>query len=156
MTIRPVAAPDWQRVGELAELLVRAHHAFNALRFIPPEMLPASAYVSRVQAEIERGSSIVFVAERDGRILGFVFAGIEPESWKELRGDAGYIHDLVVDEEQRHSGIGRALLGRAIEWLETRGAARIMLWTAPQNAYGRRLFESSGFTATMIEMTRQR
>jgi GNAT superfamily N-acetyltransferase len=156
MTVRPVAANDWPRVGVLAESLVRAHHAFDAFRFIDPGSLPASVYTSRVQAEIARGRATLQVAESNGEIVGFVFAGIEPESWKELRPEAGFVQDLVVAEGHRDGGIGSALLASAIEWFDTRGVQRIMLWTAQENAGAQRLFNSVGFRPTMIEMTLDR
>lgn len=156
MTIRPVTASDWPRIGELSELLVRAHHGYDASRFMPVNMLPADVYTSRVRAEIERGQMIVRVADIDGGVVGYVFAGIEPESWKELRHEAGYIHDLVVDDTHRRSGIGGALLASAVEWFDTRQVTRIMLWTAPQNMQAQSLFRRTGFRQTMIEMTLDR
>ena len=52
---------------------------------------------------------VVFVAEaRDGgEIAGYVYAGLEPKSWKELREASGFIHDVVVDPrraQKRHCG----------------------------------------------------
>jgi ribosomal protein S18 acetylase RimI-like enzyme len=154
MTTRPVAENDWPRIGELGELLVRTHHAFNPSRFIHPDRLPGDLYTSRVQAEVARGHAVVHVAEMDGRIVGYVFAGLEPESWKELRHEAGYIHDIVVDQDYRNRRIGDALVAAAVDWFEARGVVRIMLWTAPQNVDAQRLFHRIGFRATMIEMTR--
>jgi hypothetical protein len=40
---------------------------------------------------------VTFVS-RDGTVVGYVYAGIEPQSWKELRDAAGFIHDVVVDQ----------------------------------------------------------
>ena len=156
MTIRPAAADDWRRIGELSELLVRAHHAYDPSRFIPVDLLHAEVYTSRVRDEIARGTMTVRVADIDGTIVGFVFAGIEPENWKELRHEAGYVHDLVVDEADRRAGVGAALVASAIEWFDARGVARIMLWTAPQNVHAQRLFHRAGFRPTMIEMTLDR
>jgi ribosomal protein S18 acetylase RimI-like enzyme len=156
MIIRPAAAKDWPRIGELSELLVRTHYAFDPSRFIPPDALPGHVYTSRVRIEMEGGHVTVRVAETDGRIVGYVFAGIEPGSWKELRPDAGYVHDLVVDEAHRRSGIGRALVASAIEWFDARDVARIILWTARQNVDAQRLFNRLGFRQTMIEMTLDR
>ena len=95
---------------------------------------------------------MVRVAELEGRIVGYVFAGIEPESWKELRHETGYVHDLVTDTSQRHGGVGTALVKSALEWFAEQGVKRIMLWTAQQNADAQRLFSRLGFRATMIEM----
>ncbi len=156
MLIRSVATDDWTRIGELGEMLVRAHHAFDPFRFIHPDVLPAHLYTSRVQAEIARGHMTVLVADIDGQIAGYVFAGIEPESWKELRPTAGYIHDLVIDDAFQRAGIGGALVAKAIEWFDTLGVTRIMLWTASQNIGAQRLFHRAGFRPTMVEMTLDR
>jgi GNAT superfamily N-acetyltransferase len=153
MTIRPATAGDWPRIAELAELLVRAHFAFDPMRFIHPSSLEGHAYTRRVREEIDGGRAMVAVAELHGQIAGYVFAGIEPESWKELRREAGYVHDLVVDEPHRRAGVGRALVASAVDWFDARGVTRIMLWTAPQNAGAHRLFRDAGFRQTMIEMT---
>jgi ribosomal protein S18 acetylase RimI-like enzyme len=156
MTIRPATDDDWKRIGDLGELLVRAHHGFNPSRFIHPSSMSGDLYASRVRAEIARGHGTVLVADVDGRVVGFVFAGIEPESWKELRDIAGYVHDLVVDEPARHSGVGTALMASAIAWFDARGVSRVMLWTAPQNVSAQRLFHRLGFRSTMIELTLSR
>ncbi len=156
MTIRPARLDDWPRIGELAELLVRVHYAFDMRRFVHPDTLRAADYIDRLREEIERGHAMVRVADVDGRVAGYVFAGIEPESWKELRHDAGYVHDLVVDEAHRRAGLGRALVASALEWFHARGIARVMLWTAPANAGAQHLFRRVGFTPTMIEMTLDR
>ena len=102
MTIRsPVDGGDWARVGELAEVLVRTHYAFDSRRFVPPDTLRAPDYIARLREEVDRGDAVVLVAEVDGAIAGYVFAGVEAASWKDLRDEAGYVHDLVVDAANR-------------------------------------------------------
>ena len=123
MTIRTVAEQDWFRVGELSELLVRMHYELDNSRFVHPDTLRSHDYVARVRDEIGRGVAMVHVADDDGRVIGYVFAGIEPESWKELRHEAGYIHDVVVDPAFRGIGTGRALIASALDWLSARGIA---------------------------------
>ena len=154
MTIRPATALDWPRVGALSELLVATHHEWDSERFISAEQLRGDVYTSRVREHVADGTGIVLVADEDGRVVGFVFVGVEPESWKELRTEAGYIHDLVVDLSHRRAGIGAALLQAALEWFHTRGVTRVMLWTAPQNVHAQTLFHRFGFRTTMMEMTR--
>ena len=36
-------------------------------------------------------------------MVGYVYAGLEPLSWKELRDAAGFIHDVVVEESDRQT-----------------------------------------------------
>jgi ribosomal protein S18 acetylase RimI-like enzyme len=154
MMVRPAYNRDWSAVASLGGELVRAHHAFDRLRFVPPEALSPDTYVSHVRAEVAGGRAVVLVAEDDGVVIGYVFAGIEPASWKELRDEAGYIHDLFVSSPHRRRGIGRLLVRSAMEWLSARGVERLMLWTAPANAAAQHLFRALGFDATMIEMTK--
>jgi GNAT superfamily N-acetyltransferase len=153
MTIHPAAGADWTGVGRLADLLVRTHHDFDKSRFVAPGFLPQDAYTARLRDETSRGHAIVLVAHIDDAVVGYVFAGVEPENWKELRHEAGYIHDLVVAPEQRRSGIGAALVEGAIGWFRARGIARVMLWTAWANVDAQQLFRRVGFRPTMIEMT---
>ena len=153
MTIRPAAAADWPAVGTLAAELVRAHHAFDRSRFFHPDKLRADVYTSHLRQEIDHGHAVVLVADVNGEIAGYVFAGIEPESWKELRYEAGYVHDLVVEERFRHRGLGRALIESAVNWFGARNITRVMLWSAAQNADAQKLFRRVGFRPTMIEMT---
>jgi len=156
MIIRPPAPDDWPSIGELAELLVRTHYAFDARRFVHPDTLQAPDYIDRLREEVERGHAMVRVADVDGRVAGYVFAGIEPGNLKELRPDAGYVHDLVVGQAHRGAGIGRALVASAVEWFHAHGIERVMLWTASSNTQAQQLFRDIGFTPTMIEMTLDR
>jgi len=88
--------------------------------------------------------------------VGYVYAGLEPQSWQELRDPAGFIHDVVVEPAARGQGLATRLVEAAAAWLEEHGAPRVMLWTAEKNPTAQRLFERAGFRRTMIEMTRER
>ena len=135
---------------------MHAHFAFDATRFLSPGANAESGYAAFLTSQLDSDDSLVMVAEHpsDGRIVGYVFAGIEPLSWKELRGPAGFIHDLLVVEDARGGGVGERLLAAAVAWLTERGVPRVMLWTAAPNEGAQRLFERHGFRKTMIEMTR--
>jgi GNAT superfamily N-acetyltransferase len=95
------------------------------------------------------------VAERDGAVVGYVYAGIEPVSWKELRDECGYVHDLVVDEAHHRAGVGSALMEAALTWMRERGLPRVVLWTAQPNEGAQHLFDWLGFRRTMVEMTKE-
>src|SRR5262245_49079597 len=116
MTIRPATARDWRAIAQRCDLIVRMHHAFDRSRFLGPDRLAGDVYMSRMREETESGRATVFVADEGDRIVGFVFAGVEDESWKEMRDAAGFIHDLIVDESNRRAGIGSALVHAALDW----------------------------------------
>jgi GNAT superfamily N-acetyltransferase len=132
---------------------MHTHYAFDTQRFLEPGADAAAGYARFLVSQLHDEDSIVLVAEVGGHIVGYVYAAIEPLSWKELRDECGFIHDLLVADEARKGGIGEALLNAAIEWLRDRKMPRVMLWTAAPNAGARRLFERRGFRPTMTEMT---
>ena len=75
------------------------------------------------------------VAEEDGCIAGV--AGLE------LYGDAALLRSVAVADAWRRSGIGRALVERALEVATTAGATDIFLLTTTAERY----FPRFGFTA---------
>jgi ribosomal protein S18 acetylase RimI-like enzyme len=156
ITIRLAVPSDLPAVGRLGGALVRVHHGFDPARFLAPSPDVDEGYAWFLGTQLEEDDQVIFVAERAGSIVGYVYAGLEPLSWKELREPAGFVHDVVVVEEARRQGIARRLVEEAADWLEAHGAPRVMLWTAEQNPAAQRLFEGLGFRRTMIEMTRER
>ncbi|MFI5364964.1 MAG: GNAT family N-acetyltransferase [Candidatus Binatia bacterium] len=134
---------------------MRAHHDFDSRRFLTPGPRVEQGYAHFLGTQLAEEDVAVFVAERAGTIIGYVYAGVEPRSWKELREVAGFIHDVVVDPAERGAGVGTRLIETAAEWLVTRGVPRVMLWTAEKNQGAQRLFERLGFRRTMVEMTRE-
>jgi ribosomal protein S18 acetylase RimI-like enzyme len=136
-------------------MLMRTHYAYDPKRFLEPRADAESRYGAFLGTVLESSDDCVFVAERDGAIAGYVFAALEPMSWKELRGPAGYIHDIAVDERARRSGIATALMKAAMDWLRDRGAPRVLLGSAAPNKGAQALFHKLGFRDTMIEMTRE-
>jgi ribosomal protein S18 acetylase RimI-like enzyme len=154
-TIRRAGERDLEAVGRLGARLLRDHHDFDRLRFMAPRGNTEEGYAWFLGTQLQRDDAVVFVAERSGAVVGYVYAGIEPQSWKELRDEAGFVHDVYVDSTARRRGVATALLEAAAAWLAERGMPRIVLWTAAPNEPARRLFERLGFRHTMTEMTRE-
>ena len=152
-TIRRAERSDLDALGRLGATLMRIHYAFDPKRFIAPYAGVEHGYASFLGSVLDAPDNAVFVAEQDGTIAGYVYAALEPPSWKELRGPAGFIHDVIVDEARRRSGIATQLMQAALDWLRDRGAPRALLGSAAPNAEAQRLFRRLGFRDTMIEMT---
>jgi GNAT superfamily N-acetyltransferase len=153
--VRRAEERDLEAVGRLGARLLRDHYEFDRLRFMAPRGNTEAGYAWFLGTQLQRDDAVVFVAERAGQVVGYVYAGIEPQSWKELRDEAGFIHDVYVDESARRGGVATALLEAAAEWLAGRGMPRIVLWTAAPNESARRLFARLGFRHTMTELTRE-
>jgi ribosomal protein S18 acetylase RimI-like enzyme len=153
--IRRATEQDAPVLGRLGALLMRVHFGLDRTRFMDPGDDPEAGYAWFLRTQLRQDAVAVFVAEQEGSVVGYVYAGIEPQSWKELRERAGFIHDIVVTSESRRGGVARELMTVAMDWLAASGAPRVLLWTATGNTGAQALFESLGFRKTMIEMTRE-
>lgn len=153
--IRRATVDDGAALGRLGALLLRTHYGFDEQRFMAPGRNPEAGYGAFLGSQLDDDDVVVFVAERDGDVIGYVYAGLEPRSWKELREACGFIHDVAVEEAGRRLGVASALVEAAAEWLKGRGAPRVVLWTAARNEAAQSLFDRLGFRRTMIEMTKE-
>lgn len=155
--IRPATPADRAALGRLGGMLLRAHYQFDDQRFMAPGDNPERGYASFLASQLEEADVVVYVAELTGtkEVVGYVYAGLEPQSWKELREAAGFIHDVAVSAEARRNGVASALMHAAIAWLKQQGAPRVVLWSAARNEGAQLLFEQLGFRRTMVEMTRE-
>jgi ribosomal protein S18 acetylase RimI-like enzyme len=152
-TIRAAERRDLEALGRLGAMLMRTHYAYDPLRFLAPGHSAESGYAWFLGSVLDDPDGRVLVAEDEQTILGYAYVALEPLSWKELRGPAGFVHDIAVREDARRSGIAVKLMQAAVEWLRGRGAPRVILWTAAQNAVAQELFTGLGFRKTMVEMT---
>ena len=155
VTVRPAARADLPAIGRLGALLVRLHHEFDPRRFIAAAPRTEDAYASFLGSQLAAPHVVVLVAERDGEVLGYSYAGVEGYDYMSLRGPAGVLYDIVVDPAHRGHGVGRVLLDATLAALAARGAPRVVLSTAERNEPAQRLFDRAGFRRTMIEMTRE-
>ncbi|MBX3224721.1 MAG: GNAT family N-acetyltransferase [Labilithrix sp.] len=145
---------DLPAVGILAGRLVRAHHAYDAERFLEP-VDPERGYERWFATQIGADHTILLVAADDAGIAGYVYARMEPRSYNELLDACTKLHDIYVDERARRRGVGEALLRETFRRAKAKGAPRVVLLTASQNTAAHRLFARAGFRTTMLEMTRE-
>jgi ribosomal protein S18 acetylase RimI-like enzyme len=154
-TIRPAKLADMTAVGLLGALLVREHHDFDPQRFIAAMPGVEKGYGSYLGSQLEKPNVVILVAERDGKVIGYSYSGVEGADYMALRGPAGAMYDIVVDPDHRQQGVGRMLVDATLEALKTRGMPRVVLSTAEKNTAAQHLFDRAGFRRTMIEMTRE-
>jgi len=153
--VRRATESDLPALGRLGALLMQTHFAFDRQRFMAPRRDSEEGYSWFLGSQFKEDDVVVLVAEREGIVIGYVYAALEQQSWKELREAAGFIHDVIVEESNRRIGVATALIEAAVEWLRTQGAPRVLLGAAEQNTAALSLFSRLGFRRTMIEMTRE-
>jgi ribosomal protein S18 acetylase RimI-like enzyme len=156
MIVRSARPADLPAIGRLGALLVRTHHDFDPERFIAATARTEHGYASFLGSQLAEPNVVILVADDEGQIVGYTYAGVEETDYMSLRGPAGVLYDIVVDPAHRGRGVGRTLLDATVAALESRGAPRVVLSTAERNEVAQRLFARAGFRRTMIEMTRER
>jgi mycothiol synthase len=90
-----------------------------------------------------------FLAERDGRLVGFHWTKIHGQVGQEdghAHQAIGEVYVVGVDPGERGGGLGRALTLVGLRYLRSRGLFQAMLYVDESNTAAIRLYESLGFT----------
>lgn len=95
-----------------------------------------------VDEDCEANPAGVFVAEEQGRVLGWISTRIDRATGK------GRIPNLAVDAAARGRGVGRALIAHANEYLRREGMECVTIETMANNPVGQHLYPSCGFIET--------
>lgn len=82
-----------------------------------------------------------FLAERNGRLAGFHWTKVHPDS-------VGEVYVVGVDPAEQGSGLGRALTLTGLHYLREQGLRDVMLYVDESNSAAIRLYESLGFAHT--------
>ena len=120
----------------------------------PADLARAQAWL---QARLESGESVVFVAEEADaaadrpRLVGFCQLYL---TWCSVAlAPIAVLYDLFVDDRARRGGVGRALMLMAQAWAGEAGLARLDLSTAHDNVRAQALYESLGWQRDAVFRT---
>jgi GNAT superfamily N-acetyltransferase len=86
------------------------------------------------------------VAELDGRVVGFGQLHVAPAI--EYEGDAARLAALVVDEDRRRAGVGRALVDALEAEARARGCVLLFVTTAERREDAHAFYERVGLEYT--------
>ena len=111
-------------------------------QFYLRESNPVAAGVFLAE-RLARGESTIFVAEIDGRAVGFT--QLYPSFSSVSLGPIYILNDLFVDPEYRSVGVGKLLLGAAADFGRKVGALRLALSTARTNLTAQHLYDREGW-----------
>jgi GNAT superfamily N-acetyltransferase len=132
MELRPASAADASRV---ADLLGQLGYPTS------PE-----AAARRLQALGSSGDDGIWVAERDGMVVGLV--AIHVSGVLEYDGPVAKVGALVVDQAVRRKGVGEKLMALAEREARERGCVLLFLTTAERREDARAFYRSIGFEET--------
>jgi ribosomal protein S18 acetylase RimI-like enzyme len=88
---------------------------------------------------LTREGNLVWVADVDSAIEGFVLAGAS------TTGGWGEVYAIYVDAGHWGAGLGHALLSAAVDGLTDAGFERALLWVLRDNTRARAFYERQGW-----------
>jgi ribosomal protein S18 acetylase RimI-like enzyme len=105
----------------------------------------------RLGAMIELPQHAIFVAEdEEGQVAGLLNASQRWTLWH--TGPCALIEELVVDEGARRQGIGRALIGAALDWAGSQGCSEVEVSTDHDNTDAQAFYRQIGFESEALLM----
>lgn len=92
-----------------------------------------------IEKYLRRNPDTCFVAVKGNKIIGAILSGHD--------GRRGYIYHTAVSAAERKSGIGTALVEKAMNALKNEGINKVALVVFSKNSLGNRFWENRGFFA---------
>jgi L-amino acid N-acyltransferase YncA len=136
----------WMKPGDGARLLGFARGLDeDDLLFLRVDLTQQEA-VDEFVNQIEDGSRVALLAERDGKMVAYGSLNRRPAHWQRHLGE---IRTLVAKSE-RGSGLGRFLAEQMFTTARDMGLTKIVAQMAREQDGARRMFQRLGFTAEAL------
>ncbi|MEP7215975.1 MAG: GNAT family N-acetyltransferase [Anaerolineaceae bacterium] len=125
---------------------LRRYNASVDSRVIPVPV-GADDFAAGLDSVLARRTSVAFVAELSGTLVGFISGGVEnnqPDRLPELHATVGY---LWVAVSARRAGVGRQLVGAVTEWAARQeGVAHMEMTVLAADQEAATFWRSMGFS----------
>jgi ribosomal protein S18 acetylase RimI-like enzyme len=155
VVIRAVTARDYDALCAIIDEADRLHrerlpHLFQQASGTVRER----EYILALIADEDHG---LFLAEAEGQVVGFAHAVIRhtPPVPIVVPRRLAMVDNLVVKEECRRAGIGRALMAHVHRWALDRGATEVELTVYDFNKAAKALYRSLGYEVVSHHMSRR-
>jgi GNAT superfamily N-acetyltransferase len=133
-----ISVRDELRAGDLGSIVALHGTCYEAL---PGFGLAFEAYVARTVAEyiLDAGAKgRIWIAERDGRLVGCTAIVLRDE-------DRGQLRWVLVDQSARGLGLGKRLVNNALQFCRDNGCKEVFLETTDGLPESQALYDALGF-----------
>jgi GNAT superfamily N-acetyltransferase len=132
-------------VEAIAGVHVRGWQQAYAHLFEEDDLAGLSVERRQQTAREALGSAVRLVAEHDGEVLGFAFAGPS----RDTEGVAE-LYSIYVDPNAWGTGLGRELIVEVERRLREQGFSGAELWVLEDNPRARRFYEAAGWSSADV------
>jgi ribosomal protein S18 acetylase RimI-like enzyme len=144
--IRPGTIEDYPQTYEVLAETFSFHQRAVPEQFHETDSPPPTR--AAIEEVLRDGQGAWFLAEEEGRIVGFVTLRLRPEAHEpyltpEVR---ALVDSLGVLPAWQHHGIARGLMAAAEQWARQRGARRLILNVWEFNVGAQSLYAALGYT----------
>ena len=111
-----------------------------------------AAAIEYRREQVRNEDEAIFVAVREGRLVGYSHVKYAEPPAVFARGPEGTISEVYVAPDYRGQGIASELLDRAEAWAADRGCEYVSLSVNEDNETARRVYESRGYSTRRRKM----
>ena len=104
---------------------------------------------------IHSKNAIIFLAEKDGKIIGYCLCRIKRNIPIFKVTHLGHIGDLYVKKEYRKLGISSMFKNEALKWFKSKGIKYSSIMVSPENSRARGIYKKWGFTDYHLELRKR-
>jgi len=128
---------------KIFELTRASQDKLNAINDLLPQLSSSSTplELDGLNNLIDSSALSLFLAEKDGKVLGMLSLVV----FAIPTGVRAWIEDVVVDNEARGLGVGKALTNHAVREGLKKGAQTIDLTSRPSRVAANQLYQKVGF-----------
>jgi GNAT superfamily N-acetyltransferase len=145
MHVRAYRPEDFAAVRDCLIALQEYERALDGR--LPAGADVADAYFNGLFERCQRCAGQLFVADLDGRVIGFasVLGACDPDDPTDDPAPFAYVDDLVVLSDYRRHGVGRALLLQAEEYSRRCGRSSLRLRVKGANRVAQEFYRLNGY-----------
>ncbi|MFA7681507.1 MAG: GNAT family N-acetyltransferase [Candidatus Peribacteraceae bacterium] len=161
MTIRQYQESDHTELARLIRILQEHIAALDPLeRQITGTTFDANVYIDLLIERIERETGVIFVAETDGKLVGFVAGTIQQqdedpaERLAAISSITGRVLELVVDSTYRSRSIGTELMETMEKYFHKNDCILVRVNCFAPNAGAHAFYEKLGYSDRAIDLVK--
>ena len=147
MQIRLANLDDIDAIELLWKEMAIFHQSIDPYFTIIPEA--DANHRTYMTALLQDESKRIFVADDAGCLLGYLMADVKAYPPIYVHKNYGHIGGISVTASARRKGVGKELLGAALDWFREQGLQRVECGVAVENMISQGFWKGMGFRGFM-------